>query len=144
MDKNGPIILIDDDDDDLQLFIEIFADMNLQNEVHLFKNTRSVITFLQKPEINPFMIISDINMPVMNGFQLREQLRRDPAINKKNIPYLFFSTTPGIQITARNTTQEFQGVFLKPDKKSDWRIVLDTIVKYWKLSLPPDETEFNG
>lgn len=139
MDKNGPIVLIDDDDDDLHLFIEIFADMNLRNEVHLFKNTSSVIAFLQREEVNPFMIISDIHMPTMNGFQLRALLRNDPLIARKKIPYLFFSTATGLKTSSGGPSGDFQGVFKKPGKRTEWREVLDCIVKYWTLSMPPDE-----
>lgn len=137
MDKNGPIVLIDDDDDDLHLFIEIFADMNLSNEVHLFRNTASVIAFLQRPEIDPFLIISDIHMPTMNGFQLRDLLRRDPLIAGKKIPYLFFSTATGLKTSAGSHGGEYQGIFKKPAKKTEWREVLDCIVKYWTLGMPP-------
>ncbi len=139
MDKNGPIVLIDDDDDDLHLFIEIFADMNLRNEVHLFKNTSSLISFLQRPEINPFMIISDIHMPGMNGFQLRDHLRKDPLINKKRIPYLYFSTATGMKPDAEELRDEFQGIFRKPGKRSEWRNVLDAIVRYWALNTTPED-----
>jgi CheY-like chemotaxis protein len=139
MDKNGPIVLIDDDDDDLHLFIDIFADMNLNNEVHLFKNTSSLIAFLQRPEVDPFLIISDIHMPTMNGFELREKLRQDPLINLKKIPYLFFSTTTGIKSSDKNLTSEYQGIFVKPTKRAEWRNVLDTIVRYWTLGMPPGE-----
>lgn len=139
MDKNGPIILIDDDEDDLHLFIDIFSDMNLSNEVHLFKSTKSVIAFLQRPEILPFLIISDIHMPMMNGFELRDLLRKDPLIRAKNIPYLFFSTATGLKVASGQGSPEFQGIFKKPDKKSDWKHVLEAIVEYWKLSVPADD-----
>lgn len=139
MDKNGPIVLIDDDEDDLHLFIDIFADMNLRNEVHLFKNTSSVIAFLQRPDVDPFLIISDIHMPMMNGFQLRERLRTDPVIRNKKIPYLFFSTATHLKESGKDSGGEYQGIFRKPGKRSEWREVLDSIVKYWTLSLPPGE-----
>ena len=93
MNKKGPIILIDDDQDDLQLLIEVFADFNLPNEVHLFKNTDSVLNFLRKPGIDPFLIISDINMPVVNGFRLREIVLSDEKINCAGVPYIFFTTS---------------------------------------------------
>lgn len=139
MDKNGPIVLIDDDDDDLHLFIEIFADMNLENEVHMFKNPASLIAFLQRPDIHPFLIISDVSMPAINGFMLRDKLRNDPLINPKNIPYLFFSTATTLKVAESGLVNEFQGIFKKPDKKSEWKAVLDSIVNYWKLSLPPEQ-----
>jgi CheY-like chemotaxis protein len=139
MDKNGPIVLIDDDEDDLRLFIEIFADMNLRNEVHLFKNTSSLIAFLQKPEVNPFLIISDIHMPMINGFQLRELVNKDESIRRKKIPYLFFSTASGLKASSEDEETDYQGIFVKPGKRSEWREVLDTIVRYWSLSMPPEQ-----
>lgn len=138
MDKKGPIVLIEDDEDDLHLLIEIFADMNLTNEVHLFKNPSSVISFLQKPEINPFLIISDINMPLMDGFQLREALRNDPLVNLKRIPYLFFSTALALKAVSGNQETSFQGIFRKPTKQIEWRETIETIVKYWSMSMPSE------
>lgn len=137
MNKKGPIVLIDDDEDDLHLLIEIFTDMNLPNEIHLFRNTASVISFLQKPEVDPFMIISDINMPVLNGFQLRQTISLDPLINFKRIPYLFFSTSPSYDVIVNDPTSAMiQGVFKKPAKHAEWKETLSTIVKYWTLSMP--------
>lgn len=139
MNKKGQIVLIDDDEDDLHLLIEIFADLNLPNEVHLFKNTSSVIAFLQKPEVDPFLIISDINMPVMNGFELRQVIQKDPVVNAKRIPYVFFSTATSFQLISDGTAINFQGIFRKPTKPSEWKETLATIIKYWTLSIPPDE-----
>ena len=141
MDKRGPIILVDDDEEDLSLLIEIFADMNLRNEIHLFKNTSSVISFLQRPDIHPFLIISDINMPIMNGFQLRSLLSKDPIVSSKKIPYLFVSTLAGLSTMSHENIVADQGIFRKPSKRAEWKEILETIVKYWTYSMPPDTYE---
>jgi CheY-like chemotaxis protein len=141
MNKKGPIVLIDDDQDDLQLLIEIFAEMNLPNEIHLFKNSLSLLTFLKKPGVNPFLIISDINMPVTNGFQLRDMIMSDPEINGSHIPYIFFTTASVLKVVSNNKGYSYQGIFRKPSKHVEWRETLTSIVKYWTLSMPPDEYE---
>lgn len=41
-------------------------------------------------EIKPDLILSDVRMPVMNGFDLYERVRRDPKL--KLIPYVFMSS----------------------------------------------------
>jgi CheY-like chemotaxis protein len=141
MNKRGPIVLIDDDQDDLHLLIEIFADFSLPNEVHLFKNTTSVVAFLQKPEVDPFLIISDINMPVTNGFRLRQMILSDPQTNCRNVPYIFFTTSTMLKVVESGKGPTFQGIFKKPVKHSEWKETLSSIVKYWTLSMPPDEYE---
>lgn len=141
MNKKGPIVLIDDDQDDLHLLIEIFSDLNLPNEIHLFKNVDSVVNFLRKPDVDPFLIISDINMPVVNGFRLRETILADPQTNCRNVPYIFFTTSTMLKVVANGKGQTFQGIFKKPARHSEWKETLSSIVKYWTLSMPPDEYE---
>ena len=141
MNKKGPIVLIDDDQDDLHLLIEIFSDFNLPNEIHLFKNTDSVVAFLRKPEVDPFLIISDINMPVTNGFRLREMILNDPQINSRNVPYIFFTTSTMLKVVDLGKRPTFQGIFKKPSRHSEWKETLSAIVLYWTLSMLPDEYE---
>lgn len=139
MNKKGPIVLIDDDQDDLHLLIEIFSEFNLPNEIHLFKKSESLIAFLRRPDIDPFLIISDINMPVMNGFKLRELVMNDPEITVKNIPYIFFTTSTMLKVVGDGKGTTFQGIFKKPARHAEWKETLMAIVKYWTLSMPPDE-----
>ena len=141
MNKKGPIVLIDDDPDDLQLLIDIFAEFNLPNEVHLFKSTESLLTFLRKPGIDPFLIISDINMPITNGFRLREIIMNDEQIKSSGIPYIFFTTASMLKVSSNKKGTPFQGIFKKPSRNSEWRETLSAIVKYWTLSMPPEEYE---
>ena len=141
MNKNGPIVLIDDDEDDLQLLIEIFADFNLPNEVHLFKSAESLLKFLRKPDVDPFLIISDINMPVTNGFKLREMILNDDQINTTGVPYIFFSTSSMLKVSSNRKGSSLQGIFRKPARHSEWKETLSAIVRYWSLSMPPEEYE---
>lgn len=43
--------------------------------------------------IEPFIIFSDINMPRLNGIELRERVRTNEDLWVKSIPYLFFTTS---------------------------------------------------
>ena len=72
MDKAGPIIIIDDDLDDQDLLHELFAELNLKNEVLFFTEGESVLEYLSDPTIKPFIFISDVKMPRMDGFELRK------------------------------------------------------------------------
>ena len=92
MNVNGPVILIEDDEDDQQIFEEVFKRLNYKNEILFFADGEAALNYLKKPSVIPFLILSDINMPKLNGFELREKLRTDADLNIKCIPYLFFST----------------------------------------------------
>ena len=48
--------------------------------------------------------LADINMPEINGFELREEILADTVINVKCVPYIFLSTskTPENVLNAYN------------------------------------------
>ena len=93
MNKNGDIIVIEDDPDDRDLFEEIFKKLNVPNSVKFFYNGETALQYLEEPGVEPFLIMSDINLPKLNGFELRERVFTNKELSKKCIPYIFFTTS---------------------------------------------------
>jgi CheY-like chemotaxis protein len=87
MNKGGPIIIIEDDPDDQEILTEVFKELNYSNEVIFFSDGLSALEFLTKGDTNPFLILSDINLPKLTGIELRMKLKVDADIHLKCIPY---------------------------------------------------------
>lgn len=137
MDKTGPIIIIDDDLDDQDLLRELFAELNLRNEVFIFPEGESALEYLSNPSIRPFIIISDIKMPRMDGFELRKQLA-SRSENSKTAPFLFFTTGSTTQVLNHAYTLSVQGIFQKPVRYNDWKDTISNIVQYWTTCMAPN------
>ncbi len=93
MNKTGPIIIIEDDIDDQELLTEIFKKLNYVNKIVFYKDGNEALEFLNKTDVQPFLILSDINMPKINGFELRNKVFTNEQLQTKCIPYLFFTTS---------------------------------------------------
>jgi CheY-like chemotaxis protein len=51
-----------------------------------------VLTYLVATAETPLLILCDSQMPVMNGFQLRDEIDLDDSLRAKAIPFIFLST----------------------------------------------------
>ena len=87
MNKNGPILIIEDDDDDQLVLQEVFEELAFTNEILFFSDGEKALSYLESTSIKPFLIISDINMPKLNGFQLRDKIHNNEELRLKCIPY---------------------------------------------------------
>ncbi|PQJ10282.1 response regulator [Flavipsychrobacter stenotrophus] len=139
MNKNGPIIVIEDDLDDQHLLIEIFAKLGYANEVHYFMNGYEALDFLNRTDIQPFLILSDINMPKINGFELRYKVFNNEELKMKCIPYLFFTTGANKQSVVEAYAMSVQGFFKKPGSLEEFESTIKKIVEYWKECIAPNE-----
>jgi len=136
MNKTGPIIIIDDDQDDQELLRELFADLNLKNEVFIFDEGESALNYLTDPCIHPFIIISDIRMPKMDGFELRRQVS-SISENSKTTPFLLFTTGSTAHVLNKAYSLSIQGIFQKPVKYNEWKETINNIVQYWTSCMGP-------
>lgn len=136
MDKTGPIIIIDDDLDDQDLLRELFTELNLKNEVQFFPEGESALEYISNPEIKPFLIISDVKMPRMDGFELRK-LVASRSEHSRTTPFLFFTTGSTAQALHTAYINSVQGIFQKPVKYSDWKETITNIVQYWSGCMAP-------
>ena len=90
MNKNGPIVVIEDDADDQAILVDIFKNLAYKNPIIYFIDSEEALQFLTDTKIKPFLILSDINMPKLSGFELRQKIHTNDDLNLKCIPYLFF------------------------------------------------------
>jgi CheY-like chemotaxis protein len=138
MNKTGPIVVIEDDIDDQEILEEIFRKLNYENPIIYFSDSVEALEFLIKTKIKPFLILSDINMPKLSGFELREKIHINEDLNLKCIPYLFFTTTSAQKAVVDAYSQSVQGFFVKSNSIAKLENTIKKIVEYWQECEAPN------
>lgn len=138
MNKSGPIVIIDDDADDREILEEIFSHLHLRNDIRFFESADTALQYLQQPSVQPFLLLSDINMPGMDGFQLRSLILGDELLKHKCIPYIFFTTGATLQTVQLAYEQSVQGIFAKPPGYDKWTELIRNMVTYWQDCIAPN------
>lgn len=138
MNKGGPIIIIEDDLDDQYILAGVFEDLGIKNEVKFFGDGEKALDFLTQTEIEPFIIFSDINMPRLNGMELRNKVHQNEDLRLKSIPYLFFTTSAEQQSVIDAYSKSIQGFFIKPREYEALKATIHSIVDYWTRCVSPN------
>jgi CheY-like chemotaxis protein len=136
--QDGPILVIDDDEEDLDLLKEVFESINVNNEILFFKSGKELLSFLRTSEKQALFILCDVNMPVMNGFMLREEINKDEVLRVKSIPFIFLSTSAKHAEVLRAYTLTVQGYLKKPNSYSELQAIMKDTVAYWCNCLHPN------
>jgi CheY-like chemotaxis protein len=138
MAHDGPIILIDDDEDDLLILETILKSEGIPNEVKFFTTGKDALNFLKSMNEKAFLILSDINMPKMNGMELQAAINEDPVLKEKSIPFVFFTTSATEHAIQQAYKSSVQGFFEKGNTFQEVGRKLRTIVEYWKECRHPN------
>ena len=134
----GPIIIVEDDKEDQEVLSEVFTDLKIENEIKFFKEGNSVLAYLRTTTDKPFIIITDINMPMMNGLELRAEIQKDDHLRKKSIPFVFLSTTDGSRIIDKVYELQVQGFFQKEFSYEAVSNQIKLIIDYWSKCKHPN------
>lgn len=138
MNKGGPIVIIEDDKDDQEILGEIFKKLNIPNKTIFFTNGDQALQYLTATTIEPFIIFSDINMPKLNGIELRIKVHKTEDLRMKSIPYLFFSTVAEQQHVIDAYSKSVQEFFVKPSDFGEMTNMIKNIVEYWNNCVSPN------
>ncbi len=119
--------MIDDDPEDLDMANELVKGLHVPNRFISFSEPLTALSFLQTQDDLPMFIICDVNMPKMDGFELRTELLKHPGMEK--IPFFFLSTSKshGETVLAQECKADgyYQkaGTFLEQEKIFDQMFV---------------------
>lgn len=138
MEYNKPLILVEDDSDDQEMIALALKDLNFKYEIKVFRDAESALEFLDTCEINPFLIVSDINMPKMDGLDFKEAIESSDKLKNKSIPFVFLSTACSNLYIERAYSLKAQGFFEKGTSYEQLKNSLQTIITYWQRSKQPN------
>jgi CheY-like chemotaxis protein len=139
MQKSGPIIVIEDDSEDQEILADIFKTLNYPNEIIFFLDGYKALEYITSSNVQPFLILSDINMPKLNGFELRRKIHNNEELRIRCIPYLFFTTGADRRAVTDAYSMSAQGFFIKPSKMKDLENTIRKIVEYWLECYAPNQ-----
>lgn len=137
---NAEIIVIEDDEDDRLFLKDIFESLSYPNKIVYFADPTIVMDYLLDTNVIPFMILSDINMPKLDGYELRDRIFQNENLKEKCLPYIFLSTSENPELVAKAYAHSVQGYFTKESNFTTYKEVIQNIIEYWQKSLTPIDT----
>lgn len=135
--QKSPILIVDDDSDDIMLIKSAAEELNLDVPIEYFTTGQELIERLKDDTKPPFMIICDVNLPKETGFDIKKRLSDDPVLKYKSVPFIFWSTDASEKQIQQAYDLPAQGFFFKPGDFTALCDILQTIVGYWQKSQHP-------
>jgi CheY-like chemotaxis protein len=134
----GPIIFVEDDPDDQELLIEALRELKIYDNYKFFSDGREALDYLVETTEQPFVIFCDINMPGLNGIELRNEINNSEYLKRKSIPFVFFTTASNKALVDKAFELSVQGFFKKPEEFSEIKSIIKQVLDYWHKSKRPN------
>ena len=127
-------LLVVDDEPDLELLVRQRFRKQIRAGDYVVEFARSGVEALQKLAATPDIdiVLTDINMPVLDGLKLTAHLRSDPA--NQALPIVIITTEAAQEDRDRALKLGANAYLIKPVKAQE---VLDTVQQLLKLAPVP-------
>lgn len=135
----GKIILVDDDTYEKELLQRSLKKRGWDARVEYFEGPDVALEHLRQNADEIFLIISDMNMPKMNGMDFKKAIDNDVILREKSIPFIFASSAPVKSEISQAFAYRVQGFFKKPNTTEEQADMLDINIKYWIVSSHPNK-----
>lgn len=98
MNRLNSILLVDDDHASNYVTSLLIEKLDLSEQIHIFRDGKGAMQLLQKlyslqKPTCPDLILLDINMPIMNGFEFLEQLKQIQPLQCNSTRIVFLTSS---------------------------------------------------
>lgn len=136
------VLVIDDDDDDVLLIQRALDQAAPDAEVERVDNGLDAIVLLRgeapyKQQRRPTLILLDLNMPVMSGREVLQQIKNDEML--KTIPVVVLTTSNDSHDIAFCYQNHVNSYAIKPVGLVDTRKMIDAICRFWLYAAVPPQ-----
>lgn len=138
MKLTGPIINIDDDEDDHDVITAVCEKLGVRRYLKCFREAEDALEYLKVSQEYPSIILCDINMPRITGFELRRTINANNALRERSVPFIFYSTAAELSQVQKAYEMTVQGFFLKGSNFEEAERTFRVILDYWLLCKHPN------
>ncbi|SMB85630.1 response regulator [Deinococcus hopiensis] len=123
-------LLIDDNVADHHLAQEAFGELCPECTLTCYTNGREALHALRRGTVQAEVILLDINMPVMNGFDVLRELKRD--LQLVTLPVVMLSTSSNKGDVDMAYTLHASSYFVKATDFDGFIAQIDAFLAYWR------------
>jgi CheY-like chemotaxis protein len=130
------ILLVEDDPGDVRLALEVLRELHMAERCVVVNDGEEAIDFLhargaysQRAPGVPRVIVLDLKMPRVDGFEFLEQIKVDPRF--KLIPVVVLTSSREERDVQRAYGLGVNSYAVKSINFAEYRERLRTLVKYW-------------
>ena len=147
MNRVAPILLVEDDPNDVELILTALTENNLANKVVSVRDGEEALDFLYlrgkykaRPDGNPIVILLDLKMPKVDGLEVLRKIREDP--NLKLIPVVILTSSGMDQDLVKSYNLGANAFVIKPVDFYNFTEAVKKLGVFWALinEAPPDMT----
>ena len=140
MRSSKPILLVEDDDVDAMTTQRALNELRVVNELVRKSNGEEALDYLRdENNEKPCVILLDLNMPRMNGFEFSQIAKADDVL--KRIPIIVLTTSEANENVIESFGVSVAGYIVKPVHYQEFVQAMRTLDMYWNLSRLPIEEE---
>ena len=129
-----PILLVDDDPDDIVITVRAFKQGKIRNKLYVVEGGEQALYFLWKGKGYedvpvPCLILLDLKMPKVNGFDVLKQIKQDEEL--KSIPVIVLTSSESDGDVEKAYQLGCNNYITKPVKFENFIKTVTTIADYW-------------
>jgi CheY-like chemotaxis protein len=130
--KQLKILLIEDDSIEVMKFNRVLNNLVLQHEIIEANNGEEALELLKEKNVQPDIIVLDLNMPKLNGIEFLSILKNDAVL--KYIPAIILTTSNNHKDMLECYKIGIAGYILKPLKYEDYIDRIQKLLAYWSCN----------
>jgi chemotaxis family two-component system response regulator Rcp1 len=136
------ILLVEDNEGDVHLMQQALQKAKVRNRVHVVGDGMEAMTFLRRQAPHqdaprPDVILLDLNLPLMDGREVLQELKNDPAL--RTIPVVVMTTSSAEEDVIRSYSLAANCYVTKPVDLKQFLHVVESVGEFWLqvVRLPP-------
>jgi chemotaxis family two-component system response regulator Rcp1 len=136
------ILLVEDNEGDVHLTMQALDRAKVRNRVHVAGDGVEAMAFLRRKPPHekaprPDVILLDLNLPLMDGREVLEELKKDPEL--QTIPVVVMTTSSAEEDVVKSYALQANCYVTKPVDLKQFLHVVDSIGDFWLqvVRLPP-------
>lgn len=138
-----PILLVEDNPNDLELTLAALAEHHLANEVVVVRDGAEALDYLYSRGVfrlrakgNPAVVLMDLKLPKVDGLQVLETIKKDPDLQP--IPVVMLTSSREEQDLLRSYTLGVNAYVVKPVDFVEFADAIKELGLFWAvINRPP-------